>query len=134
MAWERVYTINDFWDGPRLGVADVNGLPHIYQSQFNDRRDDFDDFFVVSPIDPELFQLILEDWEIWVRWSDAFDRGETTQHTHPALDYDRPRHDELNKLIGNRLKPDLANARTLKAQFRSIQKGWNGMEVRWSEC
>jgi hypothetical protein len=38
----------------------------------------------VQPIDPELLALVLEDWDIWNRWSDAFDRGEASQETHPA--------------------------------------------------
>jgi len=49
VAWERVYTINDFWDGPRFGVADVSGRPHIYESPFDSGKDNFEDFFVVSP-------------------------------------------------------------------------------------
>jgi hypothetical protein len=133
VAWERVYTVNDFWDGPRLGVADVFGCPHIYESPFDRLKDDFQGFFVVSTIDTELFGLVLEDWEIWVRWSDAFERGETSRETHPALPQDRARHDELNKLIGTRLRIDPTDCKKLNAEFRSVRKGWNGIEVQWSD-
>ena len=27
MAWDRVYTVNDYYDGPRRGIADVDGIP-----------------------------------------------------------------------------------------------------------
>ena len=83
-AWERVFTVYDSWDGPRRGIAEVSGRPHIYGSSFNDTKDDFEEFFWVQPIDPELLALVLEDWDIWNRWSDAFDRGEASQETHPA--------------------------------------------------
>jgi hypothetical protein len=133
VAWERVYTINDFWDHPRRGVANVSGHPHIYESPFNKDKDDFEDFYLVSPIEPDLLALVLEDWDIWNRWSEAFDRGETSRETHPALPPDRARHDELTNLIGTRFKTDPANCRKMKPAFRSVRLGWNGMEVKWSE-
>jgi hypothetical protein len=34
--WEKVYTVTDFYDGPRLGVADYNGQPHLYESRWDD--------------------------------------------------------------------------------------------------
>ena len=134
MAWERVYTINNFWDRPRLGVADLSGRPHIYESPFNQAKDDYEDFYVVSPIEAELLALVLEDWEIWIRWCEAIDRGETSKETHPALPQDRARHNELKALIDTRLKPDPTNSQKLKAEFRNVRLGWNGLEVQWSEA
>jgi hypothetical protein len=125
VAWERVYTVNDWWDGPLLGVADVFGCPHIYELPVDTLKDDYHDTFVVSPIDPELLRLVLEDWEIWMRWRDASERGETTIATHPALPQDRPRHDELNQLIGSRLKVDLSDCKKLNGEFRGLRTGWD---------
>jgi len=31
MAWDRVHTVNDYYDGPRRGIADVDGVPYIYE-------------------------------------------------------------------------------------------------------
>jgi hypothetical protein len=128
-----VYTINEYWDGPRLGVANVSSQPHIHESRFNSDKDDFEDLYFVSPIEPELLALIFEDWDIWNRWSEAFDRGETSKETHPALPQDRARHDEVTNLIGERFKTDPADCRRLKPTFRSVHLGWNGMEVDWFE-
>ena len=36
MAFEPVHTMTDWYDGPRRGVATVNGLPHIYESCWSD--------------------------------------------------------------------------------------------------
>ncbi|MGD1096743.1 MAG: hypothetical protein ABSB35_32710 [Bryobacteraceae bacterium] len=133
VAWEQVYTVNNFWDRLRRDVADVSGQPHIYESRFNEARDDFEDFYFVSPIEPELLALVLEDWDIWTRWSEAFDRGETQKENHPAPPQDRLRHDELKQLIGQRFKSDAANCRKRRGEFRNVRPGWNGLEVQWSE-
>jgi hypothetical protein len=133
MSWERVYTVNEFWDRARLGVADVDGIPHIYSSPFDISRDDFLEYYLVSPIDPELLKLVLEDWEIWIRWSDAFDRGKTSRNTHPSLPEDRVRHEEIVRLIGGKLIVDILRERKLYARFRRVASGWNGFEVEWSE-
>ena len=55
MSWERVHTVNDFYDGPRLGVADYLGKPHIYQSEFSEAEDDYNDRFWLMPIEQKLF-------------------------------------------------------------------------------
>ena len=133
MVWERVYTINNYWDCPRLGVADVNACPHLFESPFDENIDDYADYFLVSPVDPELLSLLLEDRAIWLRWSEAFDNNTTPPGTHPALPEDRPRHEQLKLLIGNRLSVDTANSLKRRGEFRSTEKGWDGFEVRWHE-
>lgn len=131
MAWERVYTINDFWDRPCLGIANVEGVPHIYQSLFDSAFDDFTDHYLVCPVDPELLELVLEDWAIWIRWSEAFDLGLVSRESHPALPADRMRHDELHTRIGSRLSVDPICGRKLWARFRNVERGWNNVEVEW---
>ncbi|MGJ5205965.1 hypothetical protein [Bradyrhizobium sp. HKCCYLR20261] len=117
MAWDRVYTVNDYYDGPRLGLADVDGVPHIYEAEFDHSTEDYGDTYFVSPVDPQLFALIVEDWDIWLRWDAAFKRGEVPHHTHPALPGDRERHEALKIAIGDRLKADRARARYKRARF-----------------
>jgi hypothetical protein len=117
MAWDRVYTVNDYYDGPRLGIADVDGVPHIYESEFDHSTDEYGDTFFVSPVDEDLFTLVLEDWEIWLRWNSAFKRGEVSVKSHPALPGDRDRHNVLMIAIGDRLKADRSRATYIKARF-----------------
>lgn len=90
---ERVYTVTDYYDGPRCGIANFRGRPHLYESDFDD------DTFRLYPVAADLLQLALEDWAIWVRWSDAFNRGEVDASTHPAHPADRTRHEELAALL-----------------------------------
>src|SRR5262245_56291606 len=80
--WDQIYTINKYYDGPELGVADYRGKPHIYERQFDTERDDYSERFLLSPIDPELLSLVLENWEIWLRWDSAYRQGNATIKTH----------------------------------------------------
>lgn len=84
--WEAVYTVNDWYDGPRLGIADYNGQPYLYESRWDLAKDYWegegnDDnyrfHYWLSPVGPENFALALEDWSIWLRWDSAFREGRT---------------------------------------------------------
>ena len=84
-AWDQIYTVHKYRDGPELGVADYLGKPHIYERQFDEERDDYSSQFLLSPIDPDLLSLVLEDWEIWLRWDSAYRQGKTpTKPTPPC--------------------------------------------------
>jgi len=117
---ETVHTVTDYYDGPCGGIVNYGGKPHVYE-RVEEADDDYHEF-LLEPISEETFRLALEDWAIWCRWRLAFDRGEATLDTHPALAEDRSRHDELNAMLGTRLK--LVPERALRARGR--------MEVRKS--
>jgi hypothetical protein len=68
---DRVLTVDEYYDGPRLGVAELNGVPYIYEAEFDHSTDECGDTYFLSPIDPELLALVLEDWAIWCRWDAA---------------------------------------------------------------
>jgi hypothetical protein len=127
--FETVHTMTDFYDGPRGGVADFRCEPHVYESQFSDAINNYTDDFHLSPISDAVFQLALEDWEIWLRWHAAFERGETDQETHPVLPEDRERHDEVEKQLAQSLMIDRDNFLVAKAEFRNVN---SNLEVRWS--
>src|SRR5436190_1448915 len=106
--YEPVYTMPDWYDGPREGIADLDGRPHHFESQWDDLDRDADgnhqqDSFLLSPVDPQTLAWALEDWAIWLRWGKAFAQGATPRSTHPALPEDRARHEELKKLLEGRL-------------------------------
>jgi hypothetical protein len=124
-----VYTVNDYYDGPRLGVAEVDGVPHIYEAEFDHSSDEYGDTYFASPIDENLMALVLEDWEIWLRWQSAFQVGEASIETHPALPQDRERHEALKAAIGDRLRVDRKQAKYLKARFASAPNG--SLLVEW---
>jgi hypothetical protein len=98
MAFDTIYTMTDFYDGPRKGVAVYHGVPHLYESCWADIELE-SDVFLLSPISADVLALALEDWDIWLRWSAARHAGLTTTETHPALPKDRARHNELVMLL-----------------------------------
>jgi hypothetical protein len=135
MNWDRVLTINDYYDGPRLGIAEVNGIPHIYEAEYDHNDEVFGDTYFLSPVDEELLSLILEDWGIWLRWDAAFKKDEVTVENHPALPADRERHEAIKLAVGDRLRVNAKEAIYLKAEFRNLPAGkaLDGWEVQWSQ-
>jgi hypothetical protein len=103
VTFEPVFTMTDYYDGPRGGIASFRGAPHVYASTWDDARDAWADVFELRAIDDETLRLALEDWEIWLRWEDAFYAGAADLATHPALPAVRARHDELAPILAARL-------------------------------
>lgn len=97
--YEMVHTIDDWYDGARAGIADLQGKPHFYECRFDEAQDDWSELYLLKPIDDETFRLALEHWQIWKRWEVAFNEGRAALETHPALPEDRARHDELKSIL-----------------------------------
>jgi hypothetical protein len=127
-----------YYDGPREGIADFEGQPHLYESEWNEGLNLEADTFLLSPVAPDIFALAMESWEIWLRWEAAFYGGRTTLETHPALPEDRPRHEELQQFLKPHLVIDPANCIRARGWFRSAAgvptnpyAGFGALEVRW---
>jgi hypothetical protein len=133
--FETVYTMTDWYDGPRRGVASVNGKPHVYESCWTNIGSAVEDVFLLSEIHEETLALAIEDWDIWLRWSAAFKRGETTQETHPCLPDERLRHEELEAQLTSSLVLDKSNAFAATAEFRYNDARFHSappMEAEWT--
>jgi hypothetical protein len=134
--FDKVHTIAHYNDGPRLGIADFEGRPHLYKADRRDGEDEYASIFVLSPLSDEVFRLAMEDWGIRRSWQAAFLEGLTTRETQPALPEDQDRHKQLVALIGNRLVIDPARSLRARAEFRIEDPTWRGrgfppLEVRW---
>jgi hypothetical protein len=116
--YDTVYTITDWYDGPRAGVADLNHQPHYNECHWDHTTDDWSEEYLLSPIDEETLRVALEDWEIWRRWRSAFDAGKVTLDTHPALPEDRARHDQLGDVLAGRLALNEATVIRAKGEFK----------------
>jgi hypothetical protein len=130
--WDRIYTINDYYDGPERGVADLQGTPRIYQKLFSKEDDEYTNRFLLSKIDLELLALVMENWNIWLRWNAAYRQGKVNVKTHPALPEERQRHEEQSLMIGDRFKPDPETAVVKWARFRHDDRG--ELEVEWLDA
>jgi hypothetical protein len=128
-----------YYDGPREGIAEVEGKPYLYVSTWADIDSDEEDVFELYSVDEETLQLALESWVIWLRWEEAFHVGATTLATHPALPADRERHEAIEA----RLSPRIADIRArvpdahARAEFRAAEDrprrecGRQALQARW---
>ncbi|HET9839867.1 MAG TPA: hypothetical protein VFR84_16690 [Candidatus Angelobacter sp.] len=96
---ETVFTVIDYYDGPRKGIANYQGTPSYYECIFDDVAGDYSDLYYLTPIDQHTFEVAMEDWEIWRRWEAAYHSGKVTLDSHPALPEDRNRHEELQAIL-----------------------------------
>jgi hypothetical protein len=96
---EKVYVENDWYDGPRSGVADINGIPHRFRSNFDEQLDEYLGTFVVWPIDDQALALEIERWQIFVAWNTRYEAGEATTESHPGHGGISARWDELERLL-----------------------------------
>jgi hypothetical protein len=116
--YEPIYTWTDWYDGPRGGIAEFQGRPHLYEAEF-DFALGYSEVFLLMPLDADTVRLALEDWEIWRKWDAAHKAGLTPEETFPALPEDRRRHEEITSLLDGKLVADPARAIRAKADFRT---------------
>lgn len=132
--YDRVYTVVDYYDGPRKGIADYQGKPHLYECI------DYSDSFLLAPLDAEAFQFAMEDWAIWQRWELAYHTGKADLSTHPALPHESERHQELESILEKMLVIDRAKAVTRIGHFEAmggetLPKGvLRPLQVKWAEA
>lgn len=134
---EKVLVELDWFDGPRAGIANIEGAPHRFRSYFNDEKDDWDDFFKVWPIGERELELELEQWRIFVEWWKHFDAGVSTTAEHPAHGGIHKRWDEIEKELkgGSRIIPISARTAYAKFEYRRGEKQYQfdgpNYSVRW---
>ena len=136
--YERVFTVTDYYDGPRRGIADYRGRPHFYDCVFDSKNDEYSDLYLLTPLEQTAFELALEDWEIWCRWEMAFHQGKTSLDTHPCQPQDRSRHEELAETLRGALKTNPDTALKRIGQFKvlgtpNLPKGvLRPLQVKWA--
>jgi hypothetical protein len=109
--YEPVFTVKDFWDCPRSCVANYRGKPHFHECNFDEAKDDFSDVYRLTPLSADAFKLALEDWEIFNRWNEALQSGETDRSTCPCLPEHKSRYEELRRLLEPLLNTDVDQSR-----------------------
>jgi hypothetical protein len=93
---ERVREIWDFYDGPRRGIAEFNGIPHYFECVFDESADEYSSLFRLFPVSEEFLQYAARNWAIWKSWEARFHRGLVSAESHPGhgkldAEYDRLR-------------------------------------------
>ncbi|MFJ9519314.1 hypothetical protein ACIRPK_13710 [Kitasatospora sp. NPDC101801] len=72
--FERVYVELEWYDGPRAGLADVEGRPHYFQGNDGNHADEADEYSV-WPAANSAVELEREQWAIFARWNEHHEAG-----------------------------------------------------------
>jgi hypothetical protein len=121
--FEQVYVENEWYDGPRAGVADIHGAPHRFKSLFDEDDDAYLGTFLVWPVDAISLAFEIEQWCIFVAWNSQFEARAVATDTHPGHGGINPRWDALEALLRNSRSEIPANARTATAEMARIERG-----------
>jgi hypothetical protein len=139
MRYERVHAVWDYYDGVRVGIADLDGAPHYFIDSFDEAADDYSDNFRLYPVGPEFMQRAMRHWDIYRAWESNFHYGKTDIKTHPGLGGIDTEYDELKSWLDDQVTRLQALPSLYRAQFRELpdQESLPGamiaeMEVVWS--
>jgi hypothetical protein len=88
--YEEVFTVTEYYDGSRQGVANFQGQPHFYDCIFGDKRSDYSNLYRLTPVSLHIFDLAKEDWAIWEGGSQPSTR--VRQHVKRIQPYLRKEH------------------------------------------
>lgn len=133
--FERVYVELEWYDGPREGVADVDGAAHYFQNDDYDHADEAAEYRV-WPASVEALALEREQWAIYARWNERYEAGTVAPDSHPGHGGIDARYDELTALLTQHRQAP-GDARRLVAQWRFVagaryRVGGVAYWVRWS--
>ncbi len=135
--YEYVFTVIEYYDGPRKGVANLQEKPHFFECILDETTNDYTEMFYLTPLDSHSFQLAIEDWEIWRRWESAFLKGDADTGTHPALSHEAMRRAELKVILDKVLVTEPMRAIQRIGKFEvlgatELPKGViRRLQVRW---
>ena len=124
---ETVYVENEWYDGPRAGIGDVNGVPHRYVSLFDEEEDQYLETFLIWPVDRQVLELEIEQWRIFVEWNALYESGRADVNSHPGHGGRNARWDEIEALLKPSRTNVPADARRAVAQLCHIDR-----EVRYA--
>lgn len=82
---DPIYTVDFFHDRPIEGFANFEGDPHHFKCEFDHDADEYSDVYCLTPISAATLRLVLERWQIWLRWNAAFWAGETLIGYTPSI-------------------------------------------------
>jgi hypothetical protein len=118
---ERVYVENEWYDGPRAGIADLDGTPHRFKSRFDEADDDYLGTFLIWPISPDVLALEVEQWCIFVEWNRLYEAGLADTDTHPGVGGVSARWDELESNLRSNREGVPSDAKTATAEVTHIE-------------
>lgn len=119
---EHVFVESEWYDGPRAGIASVNGQPHRFVSQWDEEEDEYLGTFLVWPVDAEELALEREQWCIFVAWNALYEAGEVDTASHPGHSGTNKRWDEIALQLSGRREAVPPGAKRAKAKVVHLER------------
>ncbi len=119
---EHVFVENEWYDGPRAGVANVNGRPHRFVSQWDEQDDELLGTYLVWPVEEDELALEQEQWRIFSEWNKQYVAGRLGSETHPGHPGTDGRWDEITLQLASRRETVPSTARRAKAQMVHLEQ------------
>ena len=119
---EQVFVELEWYDGPRAGIANVNGVAHRFTSNFDENEDEYTGTFNVWPINEPDFAREIEQWRIFVDWNKQYELGTTDTSTHPGVGGINARWDELDAMLENSRTSIPSSVRVAKAIISPLEE------------
>ena len=118
---EKVYVENEWYDGPRKGVANFNGVAHRFVACYQSEKG-YLDSFKIFPISGHELELEIEQWKIFVEWNKQYESGKACLELHPGTGGISQRWDELEYLLRPNREYIPENAVLALAEFVKIDR------------
>lgn len=141
MRFERVRAVWDYYDGPRKGVAEFNGVPHYFECIFDESVDDRSNLFRLFPVGEEFLQCSARSWAIFKSWEARFHRGVVSVESHPGHSKLDAEYNRLTAWLSTEVKSLKALPAKYAPIFRSLpdQEGLTpgvlrDLEAAWVEA
>ena len=126
--FEIVHFVEGFTDGVLNGTADYQGTPHHFE--LRSAEPNAPEVYRLTPLSPELFDAVLEAWEIYRRWQrSAGDDASASPAGIPAVPEDRERQAALRGFISDWLLAAQPTAFLAEGDFEQVPAG---LRVKWS--
>ena len=119
---EQVYVENEWYDGPRAGIADIQRLPHRFTSLFDEDEVGHIGTFLIWPVDQSTFDLEVEQWRLFVEWNFRYESGQAGTDSHPGRGGIDRRWDEIQALLNDGRSVVPAGARRARADIRYLER------------
>lgn len=138
--YEQVNFITDWWDGPKNGIAGLEGKLHYFERIFDQQADDWSEYFLLRPISSQEYELQKEQHVLFLQWLSDSKAGHAPQ-SHPLFDQENIRYHELVKMISgldkyyyqHRYTGEFLRIRSREEEQGSLEiSDFNLFQVRWT--
>jgi len=100
--YELVFTVLEYYDGPRKGIASYRKAPHFFDCIINDKNEYSEKYFL-TPLDDETYRLAMEASEIFRKWEIRFHDNKRTSKTSRAYLLDTKKYRAINRVLDKHL-------------------------------